>query len=120
MVRARLLWVLLLVVVVGGGLGWLGPTEEARLYALAAEDGRVRWSAGLPSGARIVGSPAVAYGRVLLGSSGQEPLSGPPDRWRLSAFDARTGRSLWEYRPPRDQENTLDAASYALATPGLA
>jgi outer membrane protein assembly factor BamB len=112
--------VLLLAGGFAAGIWWIGTADEARLFALSAEDGRVRWSAALPAGTRAVGSPAVADGRVFVGSAGQEPLAGGPDLWRLTAFDGRTGRSLWEYHPPRERDRALEAVTMALTKPTLA
>ena len=102
---------------VGALAWWLGTTEENRLFALSAESGDVAWSAGLPSGTRVAGPPAVAGGRVVLGLAGNEPLAGGDDLWQMAAFDAATGRALWSYVPPPEQRRRLHTIDMVLAVP---
>jgi outer membrane protein assembly factor BamB len=86
-----------LLIVAASVFGWRFATaQEARLYALSATDGRVRWSAVLPDGTDDVGSPAVSDGRVVV-LTGQDSEYPPNTRdWQLSAFDAASGRALWQ------------------------
>jgi outer membrane protein assembly factor BamB len=117
MVRGRLLWVLLLVVVAGAGFWWLGTTEEVRLFVLSAEDGRVVWSSGLPAGTRVAGVPSAAGGRVVLSLAVTDSLAGGDDVWRVVAFDVATGRDLWEYAPPREERRRLHTIDMVLTAP---
>jgi len=99
--------------------GWLATSDENRLYALAADDGRVVWSTALPSGTRVAGTPAVANGRVVVGSAITDPAGGRDEQWQIAAFDATTGRTLWQYLPPSDQRRRLYTVDLVLTTPAI-
>jgi outer membrane protein assembly factor BamB len=91
---------------VAGGTVFVGA-DDAKLYAVDAATGAVRWTA--TTGAAIVlSSPAIADGRVFIGSSDQ----------KLYAFDASTGAQLWNTStdapigsPPTVADGVVYAAS---------
>jgi hypothetical protein len=97
---------------VAGGTVFVGA-DDAKLYAVDAATGAVRWTA-TTGAALTVSSPAVADGRVFVGS---------PDQ-KLYAFDAATGAQLWNTStgaaveaPPTVADGVVYAASdklYAL------
>ncbi len=73
--------------------------RDAHLYAIDAATGKVRWS--LPTnGSWVVGSPAVANGRVIFGTS---------DSKLLHVLDAETGKPVYQH-----QEN-----SYLFSSPAV-
>ncbi|MBL8331339.1 MAG: PQQ-binding-like beta-propeller repeat protein [Rubrivivax sp.] len=68
-----------------GGVVYVG-CRDAHLYAIDAATGKERWR--FSTGASwVVGSPAVAHGRVYFATS---------DSARLHALDAQTGAPAWE------------------------
>ncbi|KKK79626.1 hypothetical protein LCGC14_2831610, partial [marine sediment metagenome] len=71
--------------VMAAGSVFIGHSSGA-VYALGADDGKLRWQAH--TGGAIFFPPAVANGRVYAGSA---------DGW-VYAFAADTGRRLWRFR----------------------
>ena len=67
---------------VAGGVVYIGD-QDGRVYAFAADDGRLRWS--YDTGAPIKASAALAYGRIYVGNYGGS----------MYALSARTGRLVW-------------------------
>jgi outer membrane protein assembly factor BamB len=115
--RVHAIWALLILVSGCAACWWLATTNDARIFALHVQTGDVAWSAELPSGTRMVGNPTVAHGRVLLSTAGPEPLGGSTDRWRLAAYDAASGRRLWQHEPPPERQRNINAASMGLTSP---
>jgi outer membrane protein assembly factor BamB len=70
-------------------------SEDGFIYALDVASGALRWKSR--SGARMAGSPAVAYGTVFIpagtraGSEGGTMTAGP-----IVGLDARTGERVWQ------------------------
>ena len=117
MTRSRLALALLLVASVTVGVWWVGTSDGARLFAVSPTDGRCAWSASLPAGTRVVGSPVVEGGRVVLTTAGAEPVrrrrslasgrlrrverrasSGTTSRHQKSAVGPRRSRWPWRRR----------------------
>lgn len=117
MTPRRVAWLLVAAVGLAAVVVALGLADDPRLFALDAQTGRPRWSAALPLGTRFVGNPAVADGRVLVGTAGRRPLVGDGERWTLSAFEADGGRPIWQFEPPARPR--VEAVSMALTTPYL-
>ena len=61
-------------------------SRSAAVFALDARTGTLKWCTPHPNGSWVLGSPAVAGGKVIVGSS---------DEQFLQALDAQTGRELW-------------------------
>lgn len=86
---------------VNRGLAILGATLylatlDARLVALDAATGRVRWErvvADPRDGYSLTAAPLAANGLVLIGSAGGEY----PTRGFIDAYDAETGRRRWRF-----------------------
>jgi quinohemoprotein ethanol dehydrogenase len=74
------------------------PTNDGRLIALDAKNGRVIWSVQTtPKGDlaySLTMAPRVIKGKVIVGNAGAEY---PPYRGYFSAFDANTGKELWRF-----------------------
>lgn len=71
-------------------------TLDARLVALDAGTGAVRWEvedSDPDSAYAITMAPLAAGGSVIVGASGAEYAT----RGRLTAYDVRTGRRLWRF-----------------------
>lgn len=75
--------------------GWGGMNnarfQSARAAGLTAADVpklKLKWAFGLPSGASLYSQPAVAFGRVFVGS----------DDGVVYSMDAKTGCAYWAYR----------------------
>ena len=82
-------------VALGFGAVFVG-TIDARLVALDAATGTVRWESVVgdaDSAYTITMAPIVVGDRVIVGTSGGEF----PTRGSVTAFDARTGRRLWRW-----------------------
>jgi PQQ-dependent dehydrogenase (methanol/ethanol family) len=80
---------------IGEGLVFMA-TLDARLVALDADSGAVRWEvqdSDPDSAYSFTMAPLVVDGRVIVGTSGAEY----PTRGRLTAYDARTGERLWRW-----------------------
>ncbi|MBW8770689.1 MAG: PQQ-binding-like beta-propeller repeat protein [Gemmatimonadetes bacterium] len=90
-------------VALGHGTVFLG-TLDARLVALDAATGAVRWEAVVAdadSAYTITMAPIVIGDRVIVGTSGGEF----PTRGSVTAFDVRTGKRLWRwYAIPSPEE----------------
>ena len=90
-------------VALGFGSVFLG-TIDARLVALDAATGAVRWEsvvADADSAYTITMAPIVVGDRVIVGTAGGEF----PTRGSVTAFDARTGKRLWRwYAIPSPEE----------------
>lgn len=119
MPRASSIWALLLIVCGAIGFWLLSQSADARLFALAADTGRVRWSAELPYGTRVVGNPVVAAARVVVSTAGPDLPGVGENRWRMLAFDARSSRHLWTYEPPRGRNSRVEAVTLGLTSPYL-
>lgn len=61
-------------------------SRAAAVFALDARSGALRWRTPHPNGSWVLATPAVAEGKVLVGSS---------DEQFLQALDAATGRECW-------------------------
>ncbi len=79
----------------GGGLQaspavWEGTvyvgSRSAAVFALDAQTGALRWRTPHPNGSWVLTAPAIAGGKVLVGSS---------DEQFLQALDAKTGQERW-------------------------
>jgi len=74
------------------------PTNDGRLIAVDAANGRVIWSVqATPKGDiaySLTMAPRVVKGKVVIGNAGAEF---PPYRGYFSAFDANTGKELWRF-----------------------
>ncbi len=124
MVRWR--WIVLgLVGLVGlGSLGVVYATDaENRLFALDSRTGRVQWSVGqLRRGHH---APKVMGDRVIVSQSnyesalpfdfGWEPMAPattgtacPQQGWSLTAYEAKSGRQLWQFCPSAREFPQLD------------
>jgi PQQ-dependent dehydrogenase (methanol/ethanol family) len=82
-------------VALGFGAVFLG-TIDARLVALDAATGTVRWEAVVAdpdSAYAITMAPIVVGDRVIVGTSGGEF----PTRGSVTAYDVRTGKRLWRW-----------------------
>src|SRR5262249_38740762 len=82
-------------VAVAHGTVYLG-TPDARIVALDAATGSVRWeavNADADSGYSITMAPIVVGNRVIVGTSGGEY----PTRGSVTAYDATTGARLWRW-----------------------
>ena len=100
-----------------GLLVWQATIEESRLFALAADTGRIAWSGALDSELPSRGVPVVGGGRVVIGSAERERMRGRDERWALTAFDAATGRRLWGFEPAEGQFGDLHALDTVLVAP---
>ena len=63
------------------------PANQARLTAAAVPNLKLKWAFGFPDTSHAWSQPAVAGGRVFVGSQGG----------RIFALDAKTGCSYWSY-----------------------
>ena len=82
-------------VAVAHGMVFVG-TLDARLIALDADSGSVRWErvTNAPdSGYSVTMAPYVVGNRVIVGSSGGEF----PTRGNVTAYDVTTGKELWRW-----------------------
>jgi polyvinyl alcohol dehydrogenase (cytochrome) len=79
---------------------------KANLYALDASSGALIWTARADDQplTRITDTPAVAGGRLYVGTSSSEEISGLQasyeccrNRGTVSAFDAATGKRIWKF-----------------------
>jgi len=74
------------------------PSNDGRLIALDAKNGRVLWSVqASPKGDAaysLTMAPRVIKGKVIIGNAGAEF---PPYRGYFSAFDPNTGKELWRF-----------------------
>ncbi|HEX5073863.1 MAG TPA: PQQ-binding-like beta-propeller repeat protein [Gemmatimonadaceae bacterium] len=90
-------------VAVSGGAVFLG-TIDARVIALDAATGAVRWeavNADPDSGYSITMAPVIVNDRVIVGTSGGEF----PTRGSVTAYDMATGARLWRwYAIPSPEE----------------
>ena len=71
------------------GLVYFGSFEYGGVYAVNAATGKPKWSNRCGGLQNSSGSPAVAYGQVYVAGAGA-----------VCAFDAATGRFLWEQEDP--------------------
>ena len=80
-------------------------TQDGRLLALSAADGKLVWSVQtlLYGNQFISGPPRVFNGKVIIGNGGAD--SGPV-RGYVTAYDAESGRKLWRFFivPPKPGE----------------
>ena len=86
------------------------PTNDGRLIAVDAANGRVMWSVqATPKGDiaySLTMAPRVIKGKVIIGNAGAEF---PPYRGYFSAFDANTGKELWRfYTVPGDPSKKFE------------
>jgi quinohemoprotein ethanol dehydrogenase len=86
------------------------PSNDGRLIALDAKNGRVLWSVqATPKGDiaySLTMAPRVIKGKVIIGNAGAEY---PPYRGYFSAFDANTGKELWRfYTVPGDPSKPFE------------
>jgi outer membrane protein assembly factor BamB len=100
MSRARLVWVSVLVVVLGGAAWWQATSTETRLFALDSESGRIVWSAGLPANTRRFGSPVARDDLVVIQSTVTDPFGSVERYWQATAYDHQSGRERWRYAHP--------------------
>ena len=68
------------------GIVFIG-SEDARLFAVNAESGKEVWAQPAAVGARILASPALSNGSVVVQTINNQVL----------AFDAATGQKKWEF-----------------------
>jgi len=117
----RWVWVGLGLVALGGGAVAYGLGEEARLFALDGETGRVQWSAAqLRRGHH---QPQATADSVIVSQSGlpsdaagwdMEPGAPAPGRrcqqqgWSLTAYNAKNGQEQWSFCPSAEQYPDLD------------
>lgn len=98
---------------------WLATQNEKRLLALDAKSGRVLWLAALSDRQSKLQSPVVANHRVFLGIATKEVLQNSYN-WQLKAFDAVSGRRIWQYSPNLQQVESgakLDGVDTGLLAP---
>ena len=91
---------------VGGRQAVFVGDMKANLYALDASTGALIWSvrADDQTLTRITDAPAVAGGRVYVGTSSSEEISGLQENYEccrnrgtVGAFDATTGKRIWKF-----------------------
>src|SRR5262249_1176414 len=75
--------------------GWGGPTNAryqaaaaARISATDVPKLKLKWAFGLPAGMGMYSQPAVAFGRVFVGS----------DNGVVYSLDSKTGCAYWAYQ----------------------
>ena len=73
-----------------------GHKEGATFYCFDIPTGRVLWTAAIGGRAVWQRSPPVAAGDVIAFGSLQSQKEGPPVA-TIQAFDARTGKGLWQF-----------------------
>ncbi len=98
---------------------WLATQNEKRLLALDAKSGRVLWLAALSDRNSKLRNPVVANGRVFSGIATKEVLQNSYN-WQLTAFNATSGRRIWQYSPNLRQGESrakLDGVSTGLLAP---
>jgi polyvinyl alcohol dehydrogenase (cytochrome) len=93
-----------------GGVAYF-PDWTGRLYAVNAGNGKLIWSRsltdyGLPSGTKSRTTPAVANGRLYIGTQ--------PGAWLL-AIDAATGNLLWMEQQERNDPYAIISTSPAVS-----
>jgi len=70
-----------------GGTLFVG-SRAAAVFALDARAGTLKWRSAHPNGSWVLGSPAIAKGKVVVGSS---------DEHFVQALDQESGRELWRF-----------------------
>jgi outer membrane protein assembly factor BamB len=83
--------------VVRDGVAYVGSSDAARLFAIDARTGRSVWE--LPTGGWPWGEPAVAGGRVFIGSAGDAEYM-VKHEGSFIAVDRATGRMAWRFAVP--------------------
>ena len=69
-------------------------SRSAAVFALDARTGTLKWRTRHPNGSWVLGSPAVAGGKVIVGSSDEQVVV-DNTVVNFKALDAQTGRELW-------------------------
>ena len=83
------------------------PTKSA-LYALDIETGDPRWIRRPgPTGGSLLTHPAVSAGRAVVGESTSGLSASDAENLGLYAYDAETGKLLWE-NSPRTTDESID------------
>ncbi|EMA56335.1 outer membrane protein assembly factor BamB family protein [Halococcus thailandensis] len=83
------------------------PTKSA-LYALDIETGDPRWVRRPgPTGGSLLTHPAVSAGRAVVGEWTSGPSTSDAENLGLYAYDAETGKLLWE-NSPRTTDESID------------
>ena len=108
---------LLVLILVGPFAWWYATGLDVRVFALSETDGRRRWAAGFAWDTDAVGVPVVGDGRVVVASARDRGSLNGRAEWRISAFDADTGRQLWQAAPHPDGLGDLHALDMLLAAP---
>jgi len=70
-----------------GGTVFVG-SRAAAVFALDARTGTLKWRSAHPNGSWVLGSPAVAKGKVVVGSS---------DEHFVQALDQESGQEIWRF-----------------------
>lgn len=99
-------------------LVWFAIQAEKRLLALDAKSGQLLWSIGLSDRPVKLRSPAVANGKVFLGIATRR-VAGDTFDWKLAAFDAASGRRVWQFSPNLQfkSDANLDGIATGLLAP---
>ena len=83
------------------------PTKS-ELYALDIETGDPRWIRRPgPTGGSLLTHPAVSAGRAVVGEWTSGPSASDAENLGLYAYDAETGKLLWE-NSPRTADESID------------
>jgi outer membrane protein assembly factor BamB len=53
----------------------------------------------------------------VVSTAGQDFPGEGDDRWRMAAYETRSGRHLWTYEPPRAPRSRIEAVTLGLTTP---
>lgn len=114
MLKRVIIGLAVLGVIAYGGWQFLNQPEYW-LYSLDAKTGKVVWSTTLPNSKRSTSIPVTAEGRVFVGQvtnieDNNEAIS-------LSAFDAASGKLLWEFVPDRKQFPRQDSITWFAQRP---
>ena len=82
-------------------------TQDGRLLALNAADGKLVWSVDtlIYEGMFISGPPRVFNGKVIIGNGGADFA---PVRGYVTAYDAASGRKLWRFFTVPGEPGTRD------------
>ena len=89
------------------------------LYALDARTGKQLWEQRLPDGPVYFGDLQLRNGVLFVNTAAAIALAGgqaiPPDYFRVFAFDAQTGKQLWESKPGyRVRDEVIDGGKSIL------